>query len=51
VHDFLFYDADPWVFVMIYSVFGLLVVGTFLLLPPRWPWPGKAKRECKMENG
>lgn len=43
VHDLLFYDAEPWVFTAIYTVFGMLVVGSFLLAPPRWPWP-KVKR-------
>src|ERR1700744_5066735 len=38
VHDLLFYDAEPWVFTVIYTVFGALVVGSFLLAPPRWPW-------------
>lgn len=37
VHDLLFYDAEPWVFTVIYTVFGSLVVGSFLLAPPRWP--------------
>lgn len=37
-HDLLFYDAEPWVFTMLYTVFGALVVGTFLLAPPVWHW-------------
>ena len=36
VHDLLFYEAEPWVFAMIYTAFGLLVVGSFVLAPPRW---------------
>jgi hypothetical protein len=35
VHDWLFYDFDPWVFTVAYALFGLLVLGTFLLAPPR----------------
>jgi hypothetical protein len=35
VHDWLFYDFDPWVFTVAYAPFGLLVLGTFLLAPPR----------------
>jgi hypothetical protein len=31
----LYYDAPPWVFVLGYSLFGLLVVGTWWLYPPR----------------
>lgn len=38
VHDLLFYEAEPWVFAVIYTVFGTLVVGSFLLAPPHWPW-------------
>jgi hypothetical protein len=38
VHDLLFYNAEPWVFAVLYTAFGLLVVGSFVLAPPRWPW-------------
>ncbi len=31
----LFYDAPPWVFVVTYSVFGLLVLTTLLAYPPQ----------------
>jgi Protein of Unknown function (DUF2784) len=30
----LFYQAAPWVFTLAYSVFGLLVVATWLRYPP-----------------
>lgn len=36
VHDWLFFDAPPWVFTAIYSLFGLGVLLTFILAPPRW---------------
>jgi hypothetical protein len=32
----LFYTAPPWVFTVVYSVFALLVLVTFLRYPPRW---------------
>ena len=35
VHKILFYEAEPWVFTLCYSVFGLIVLLTFLLYPPR----------------
>lgn len=38
VHRLIFFRADPWVFTLAYSLFGLAVLGTFLLGPPRWPW-------------
>jgi Protein of Unknown function (DUF2784) len=31
----LFYDAPPWVFTMVYTAFGMLVVLTWLKYPPR----------------
>jgi glucan phosphoethanolaminetransferase (alkaline phosphatase superfamily) len=35
VHYFLFYTAPPWVFTLIYSIFGSLVLLTFIVYPPR----------------
>jgi polyferredoxin len=37
LHDALFFDAESWVFTLGYSLFGLAVIATFLLLPPRLP--------------
>lgn len=37
LHDWLFYEADPWVFTLGYSVFGFVVVATLLAVPPRLP--------------
>jgi hypothetical protein len=34
LHEILFYDFDPWVFAVAYTVFGILVVATWLLVPP-----------------
>ena len=36
VHDLLFFDAPPWVFTVCYCSFGLLVVLTLVLAPPRF---------------
>ena len=36
-HRLIFFRADRWVFTLGYSLFGLAVLGTFLLGPPRWP--------------
>ena len=30
----LYYDAPPWIFVLAYSVFGLLVLATWWYFPP-----------------
>ncbi|EDN66409.1 conserved hypothetical protein, membrane [Beggiatoa sp. PS] len=35
VHHFLFYTAPLWIFSLIYSIFGLLVLLTFIMYPPR----------------
>ena len=38
MHNLLFYDWPEWVFSIIYCVFGAIVLSTFFLAPPRWPW-------------
>jgi Protein of Unknown function (DUF2784) len=35
VHDLLFFDCEPQVFRLIYALFGLLVLVTFVIAPPR----------------
>jgi hypothetical protein len=35
VHEMLFFDAPPWVFTVCYTAFGLLILASFLLAPPR----------------
>ena len=37
LHNLIFFDAPSWVFTLCYTVFGLLVLGTLILAPPRWP--------------
>lgn len=32
---FMFFSAPPWVFIVAYSLFGLLVVGSWIWLPPQ----------------
>jgi hypothetical protein len=34
-HRLLFFDAPPWVFTVIYTLFGLAVLAAFVLAPPR----------------
>ena len=34
----LYYDAPPWVFTAVYSLFGLAVVATWWRFPPRRDW-------------
>lgn len=35
VHEALFIEAPPWAFTVGYTIFGLLVLATFLWAPPR----------------
>jgi len=36
IHNLIFYDFPPWVFTVAYCVFGAVVLGTLILIPPRW---------------
>ncbi len=47
-HQLIFYDAPPWGFTVIYILFGLVVLGTFILAPPRWP--GRAPAPTPAES-
>lgn len=38
LHALIFFSAPPWVFTLCYTLFGLLVIGTLLLAPPRFGW-------------
>lgn len=35
-HDAMFFQADPWVFTVCYTVFGGLVLTTLFCIPPKW---------------
>ena len=43
-HRIMFYQFEPWVFTIIYCVFGASVLAAFVFGPPDWPW---RKREAK----
>lgn len=47
VHDILFFDAPPWVFTAVYTLFGLGVLWTFLAFPPRPLFTSTAIRDDK----
>lgn len=36
LHRLIFYQAEPWVFTLAYTLFGLAVVGGWILHPPRF---------------
>jgi len=44
LHDLLYYDAPPWVFLVAYVAFALLVVLTLVFVPPRWKRPPEGNR-------
>ncbi|MCP3906293.1 MAG: DUF2784 domain-containing protein [Planctomycetes bacterium] len=35
LHRLLFYEFEPWVFTIVYSVFGVCVLAAFIFAPPR----------------
>ena len=37
LHDAMFFQADPWVFTLGYTLFGLAVLLTFIWAPPHRP--------------
>jgi hypothetical protein len=44
VHEYLFYKAPHWVFTLIYTTFGTLVLASFVVAPPYWPKFEKSNR-------
>ncbi len=42
-HRLIFFQAEPWVFTLIYTLFGLVVAATFVFAPPRWPRRGEPR--------
>ncbi|MCA9140655.1 MAG: DUF2784 domain-containing protein [Planctomycetales bacterium] len=36
LHDAMFFQAEPWVFTVGYTVFGGLVIAILVFVPPRW---------------
>jgi hypothetical protein len=42
-HNLIFIDAPPWIFPVLHISFGAIVLATFILAPPQWPWRKLAK--------
>jgi hypothetical protein len=50
MHETLFYDADPWVFTLSYSIFGTVVLLTFWLDPPRFLRKNSHRRDAETQR-
>jgi hypothetical protein len=50
VHHLLFVDLSPAALTVCYCLFGLIILATFIFIPPRWPRWGKGGRR-KGEGG
>ena len=37
LHQIIFFEAEPWVFTVCYTLFGALVAGTWIFCRPHWP--------------
>jgi hypothetical protein len=37
IHKIIFYSAPEYIFTIIYISFTIIVIATFLFIPPRWP--------------
>jgi hypothetical protein len=50
VHHLLFYQAEPWVFTLVYVTFGLAVIVALVLAPPQLPATGAANVDKRPEQ-
>jgi hypothetical protein len=46
----IFYDFAPWVFTAVYTAFGLLVLSTWILRPPRLPHRKEFSRQARQSS-
>ena len=35
LHQLIFFEAPTWVFTLVYTLFGVIVIATMILIPPR----------------
>jgi hypothetical protein len=47
MQSFIVHDWPPWVFNVVHISFGFLVLLTFVLARPRWPWRSGQKEQGK----
>src|SRR5690606_12856913 len=41
VHELMFFESEPWVFTISYTLLGAAGLGTLFLVPPRWRGPSR----------
>lgn len=51
VHNLLFYDLEPWVFTMLYTAFGSLVLASFIVAPPSWKQSSQESAPSRNASG
>ena len=44
-HRLIYYRFEPWVFTLVYTLFGLAVLASLILVPPRWS--GRRNGPCE----
>ncbi|HWI81698.1 DUF2784 domain-containing protein [Ramlibacter sp.] len=47
----LYYDAPEWVFIAVYSAFGLAVAAAWWAWPPQWPSPRRGRASPPASGG
>lgn len=50
-HELLFVDFEESTLTLIYCLFGVLVLTTFWLVPPRWPWTRRSSSADPSNDG
>lgn len=50
LQQLIYYEAEPWVFKLGYTVFAVLVVTTWLLAPPRRGKPRVGDSRCRRRD-
>ena len=49
-HRLIFFQAEPWVFTLAYTLFGIAVLATFFLVPPRRSRPARGHSRWRRRN-
>ncbi len=44
-HNILFYDTPQWIFSVMHCAFAVVVLLTFVIAPPRWPFQKRLDKQ------